>query len=317
MQLTKLLGSRSTRPRSVLLVALVAVTTFLTSVPATEGKVRTSSTPAAARLPVWYDKTFPCRSNWIEKVRVRGFLPGRLDYMVTPTWRGRTFYDDRSGWPQVVTCAGTHGLSGPALESIRKQLVCHATDPTGLATGPSWDNESWRTNKFDWDRLPIDCNVWESASTPLRLGASNFRHTYVYAYRNRQAAIGWVPGDWTSQYVAVPGLAGEGVSFESRYYRNYYLRHANGAVSLHYFNAYPFNRRPSDLLFRADATFRSAGQAQAPDGAPLLRPRFRLEAWNYPGLHVRHYMGKLEIGNVGSRRGTPFMADSTWINAAG
>lgn len=318
MLLRKASGSRSARLGPMLLVAVVATVTSLTLTPAAEGHARTSSAsaPAAARTAGWYDRTFTCTTGtWIEKVRVRGF-GRRLDYMVTPTRRGRTFYDDRSGWPQVVACAGRHALSPPALESIRKQLVCHARDRFGLATGPSWDNESWRTNRYDWARLPTDCNNWESAATPLRLRASNFAYTYIYSYRDRQAQIGWVPSAWTSQYLAVPGLAGEGVSFESRYYPKYYLRHAHGRVSLQYFNAYPFNRRPADLLFRADATFRSTGQAQRSDGAPLLAQRFRLETWNFPGTYVRHYMGKVELGTGSSRRGTPFLADSTWINAA-
>jgi hypothetical protein len=176
-----------------------------------------SGSTATARTASWFDKTYTCSgSNWIEKVRVRGFGQ-RRDYMVTPTRRGRTFYNDASGSPQITACVGAQPLSPPQLESIRKQMVCHAADRLGFVTGPDWGGESWRTNRFAWNSLPSDCN-WESAATPLRLLTSNFRNTYVYAYRNLQAKIGWVPSDWTSRYVAVPGLAGEGVSFESRYY---------------------------------------------------------------------------------------------------
>ncbi|WP_459644709.1 AbfB domain-containing protein [Kineococcus sp. NUM-3379] len=298
---------------SVLVVALAA--SHLGGSTASAQDVGPSSAtlaPSASWTATWYDRTFDCGdSNWIDKVRVRGFGQ-RLDYMVTPTRRGRWFYDDRSGWPQITACAGDHGLGQPQLESIRKQLVCHAVDHTGRITGPDWGAESWRTNKPVWGRLPADCN-WDTAAESIQVKASNFSGYRLYAYRKEQARIGRSPGAYTASFRVVPGLAGTGVSLESLFYPGYYLRHSNGAVLLQQFDAAPFNRRFEDLLFRADATFLSAGLGQDRDGTPILQNSFRLASWNFPSHHVRHYRGVVELGTPTTRRGTPFGADSKFV----
>jgi len=78
-----------------------------------------------------------------------------------------------------------------------------------------------------------------------------------------------------SQWRMVPGLAGQGVSFQSVNFPSNYLRHSiNGEIRLNEIDY-------SSQLFRGDATFN-----MRPGLADATKVSF--ESYNYPGNFIRH-----------------------------
>jgi beta-glucanase (GH16 family) len=81
----------------------------------------------------------------------------------------------------------------------------------------------------------------------------------------------------------VAGLAGGGVSFQSRNFPELYLRHRNGEVWL--------DKNDGSAQFRGDATFNQrAGQADANATS--------FESWNFPGRYLRHRNSLLYVENL-------------------
>jgi hypothetical protein len=88
-------------------------------------------------------------------------------------------------------------------------------------------------------------------------------------------------GGYTRDRVrVVPGLSGEGISFESLAYPGHFFRHEGYRLKLH-----PLQDSP---LFRQDATFRLVGGLADPR-------RHSFESINFPGHFVRHRNGELWI----------------------
>jgi beta-glucanase (GH16 family) len=135
---------------------------------------------------------------------------------------------------------------------------------------------------------------------------------YVDYVRVYQAGVASTVGSWTSQNIAgnvirhqnsrgridpagsvsppadgnwtmVSGLAGGGVSFQSRNFPGSYLRHRNGEVWL--------DANDGSAQFKQDATFNQrAGLANS--GATSF------ESWNFPGRYLRHRNSLLYVENI-------------------
>jgi hypothetical protein len=112
-----------------------------------------SAAPSAAPGAVGWPKTSDCATSspYVSKLSVSRYEDGQFKISLTPHWWARvddpwpTTLDE---WSAVQSCMG--GLSGPLADSVFAQLYCHqalAAFPGrdgGLATGPSYELESWR-----------------------------------------------------------------------------------------------------------------------------------------------------------------------------
>lgn len=86
-----------------------------------------------------------------------------------------------------------------------------------------------------------------------------------------------------ANWTMVPGLAGAGVSFQSKNFPTKYLRHRSGEVWL--------DANDGSSLFKQDATFyKRAGLANAPDTS--------FESYNYPGRYMRHRNSLLYVESI-------------------
>ena len=95
---------------------------------------------------------------------------------------------------------------------------------------------------------------------------------------------------------------GNCVSFESRNYPGYYLRHENARIKL--------RRGENTSLFRDTATFcPRAGLANS--GATSF------ESFNYPGHYIRHYNSELWVVRQANdnvyRQDATFQATAPWV----
>ena len=105
----------------------------------------------------------------------------------------------------------------------------------------------------------------------------------------------YITGIDDAYWKMVPGLAGKGVSFQSRNYPDNYLRHSDGAVVL--------NTNDGSDLFAQDASFYAeSGLANG------MHASFR--SVNYPTRHLRHRDGLLYCEEVSAGTG---YEDATWI----
>jgi hypothetical protein len=84
-----------------------------------------------------------------------------------------------------------------------------------------------------------------------------------------------------SMFIMRPGLAGQGVSFESVYFPGYFLRHENFQIKL--------VSRQENGTFNKDATF--------VERAGIAGKGVSFESINYPGHYVRHCSFKIFIDN--------------------
>ncbi len=98
-----------------------------------------------------------------------------------------------------------------------------------------------------------------------------------------------------SNFRVVPGLSGQGVSFQSINYPGHYLRHSGFAIFLH--------PRESTALYHEDASFIPVPGHAADD-------QFSFQSVNYPERFLRHRGFRLYI-EAGS--GDLFNQDSTWL----
>jgi hypothetical protein len=114
---------------------------------------------------------------------------------------------------------------------------------------------------------------WSSLNFPDRY----IRHRNGVGYISAPAsAVDRADATWKIK----PGLAGFGISLESRNFPGHYLRHQNGRLKKN-----PFE---NTSLFKADATFRPRNGLWTDGGSWRS-----LEAWNFPGCYVRHRNGEL------------------------
>jgi hypothetical protein len=93
-------------------------------------------------------------------------------------------------------------------------------------------------------------------------------------------------------FIMRPGLAGQGVSFESVYYPGYFLRHQNFQLKL--------QAREESETFRKDATF--------VERAGVSGKGVSFESVNFPGHYVRHCSFKIFLDN--NARGNTACAQS-------
>jgi beta-glucanase (GH16 family) len=168
-----------------------------------------------------------------------------------------------------------------------------------LAVGGNWPG-----NNIDDASLPqkmyvdyVRVYAPSAASGPTSWTSQNVAGSVIRHQNSRgriDPAAGVVPAD-DGNWNMVAGLAGGGVSFQSKAFPTRYLRHRNSEAWL--------DTNDGSDLFRQDATFN-----QRPGLSSASSSSF--ESWNYPGRYLRHRGSLLYVEAVS---GATALADATFM----
>ena len=131
------------------------------------------------------------------------------------------------------------------------------------------------------------------------LESSNYPDYFIQETSKRGRIDNVLQTTADAQWRIVPGLAGQGVSFESVAFPNHYLRHQNYEVWL--------AEEEQSQLFKEDATFFQRSGLADTNGVSF-------ESFNFPGRYIRHSGYALFISQINSNldaQDATFLKNST------
>ena len=148
--------------------------TTTTRVAVTSGRRRTAARARAAATEILPGANACSSTPWMSFARTSGEGYG-MRVSLVPTALARTLARSAPGayeamWGDLTRCVSLVGVRTDALDSLYKQLVCHALYAAAPALGgPTWDLEAWYDD-VDW---PAALEPWRTCHYPVNSSAAS------------------------------------------------------------------------------------------------------------------------------------------------